>query len=588
MIALKGYEVRHKGNRLVQDIAFEVNNGAALGVVGESGSGKSISVLGALGLIDSKQLVFDGTLELLGESVKVGSANWRELLKKNYGKNIGVIYQDPMTALHPTIKCGEQLRESIHQEISQQERNELVNKALEEVGLDAEAAGKYPFQLSGGQQQRVMIAMATINKPKIIIADEPNTALDKASSEKIGKLIKSIQQSIQASLITISHDIGFVSEMSDQLMVMKSGAAGKYPFQLSGGQQQRVMIAMATINKPKIIIADEPNTALDKASSEKIGKLIKSIQQSIQASLITISHDIGFVSEMSDQLMVMKSGAIVEQGSTEEVLNRPKSLYTQALLACHPSVEKKGQYLPEVQDIMEGRSPELIEAVNTDEDRLLLKDIQPRYKKGKSYFYPLAEALSLRIASGAAVGLVGQSGSGKSSVAKCLIGWSESEGGKLILEDKEYAFPIKSWKDLRQEVQYVFQDPYGSLNPSKRILEQLIRPFVNNGFGNRKQAQQQAELMLSEVGLSASDGKKYPHEFSGGQRQRIVIARALMVSPKVLICDESVSALDLSVQAKILNLLKSLQISRGLSILFISHDQDVVSYFCDEVVELRN
>ncbi len=503
MIALKGYEVRHKGNRLVQDIAFEVNKGAALGVVGESGSGKSISVLGALGLIDSKPLVFDGTLELLGKSVKVGSANWRELLKKNYGKNIGVIYQDPMTALHPTIKCGEQLRESIHQEISQQEKNLLVNKALEEVGLDVEAAGKYPFQLSGGQQQRVMIAMATINKPKIIIADEPNTALDKASSEKIGKLIKSIQQSIQASLITISHDIGFVSEMSDQLMVMKSGA-------------------------------------------------------------------------------------IVEQGPTEEVLKRPKSLYTQALLACHPSVEKKGQYLPEVQDIMEGRSPELIEAVKTDEDRLLLKDIQPRYKKGKSYFYPLAEALSLRIASGAAVGLVGQSGSGKSSVAKCLIGWSESEGGKLILEDKEYAFPIKSWKDLRKEVQYVFQDPYGSLNPSKRILEQLIRPFVNNGFGNRKQAQQQAELMLSEVGLSASDGKKYPHEFSGGQRQRIVIARALMVSPKVLICDESVSALDLSVQAKILNLLKSLQISRALSILFISHDQDVVSYFCDEVVELRN
>ena len=348
------------------------------------------------------------------------------------------------------------------------------------------------------------------------------------------------------------------------------------------------MIAMAMINNPKLIIADEPNTALDKKNSDQIAELIGRLSNEIGSALLLISHDIDFIAQMSSRIAVMQKGEVVETAVTDQILNNPQHPYTKALLACKPDANKSDYYLAEIEDFMENKTIEKIPNVTASTERLAVKNINPVYGKGKDVFYPLKSALAFSIDEGKTLGLVGGSGSGKSSVAKCLVGWNESEGGLLKLEDKTYTLPIKSWKEIRTKVQYVFQDPYGSLNPSLNILNQLSSPFVNNNLGSYKDAKIKAESLIVEVGLKPEDLLKYPHAFSGGQRQRIVIARALMLDPSVLICDESVSALDLSVQAKILNLLKRLQISRGLSILFISHDKEVVDYFCDEVITLAS
>lgn len=504
MISLKNYSVKDptKGY-LAKEVSLSLNKGEALGIVGESGSGKSMCALGMLGLISSNSLVFTGELQLFDEHIVIGSSDWKRQCQQFFGSDIGVIYQDPMTAMHPTIKCGEQLFEAIKSEQNKREKKDHCEHVIQKVGLDSSCLKKYPFQLSGGQQQRVMIAMAMINNPKLIIADEPNTALDKKNSDQIAELIG-----------RLSNEIG--------------------------------------------------------------------------SALLLISHDIDFIAQMSSRIAVMQKGEVVETAVTDQILNNPQHPYTKALLACKPDANKSDYYLAEIEDFMENKTIEKIPNVTASTERLAVKNINPVYGKGKDVFYPLKSALAFSIDEGKTLGLVGGSGSGKSSVAKCLVGWNESEGGLLKLEDKTYTLPIKSWKEIRTKVQYVFQDPYGSLNPSLNILNQLSSPFVNNNLGSYKDAKIKAESLIVEVGLKPEDLLKYPHAFSGGQRQRIVIARALMLDPSVLICDESVSALDLSVQAKILNLLKRLQISRGVSILFISHDKDVVDYFCDEVITLAS
>ncbi|MGB0166731.1 MAG: ABC transporter ATP-binding protein [Luteibaculum sp.] len=500
MISLENYQVSGaSGELLVDQLSFQLKPGEALGIVGESGSGKSLSALGIFGLVPSSKLSYSGQLTLLNQQIIVGSPDWRNTCRQYFGREIGFIFQDPMSSLHPTKKCIYQIREAIHSPDKKLNWKVELSNMLEKVGLSMELAKKYPFQLSGGQQQRIMIAMALINEPKLIIADEPNTALD----------------------------------------------------------------------------AD---------TSKEIGRLIKALCRELNASLVVVSHDLHFVEELSDQILVLNSGKTMECGLAKEVFKEPKSLYTKELLASKPEASKKGHFLSEVGNSKD-QNQEVIPSTIEESSALETLLLNPVYGKDKKLYQPLKQPISFTLKKGAVLGLVGASGSGKSSIAKSLVGWVDANG-QVRIENETKDLRDINWKSFRKEVQYVFQDPYSSLNPSRRVLSQLCDPFLHNKLGTRKEAEEKAKSLLQEVGLREADAKKYPHEFSGGQRQRIVIARALMLSPKLLICDECVSALDLSVQAKVLNLLKRLQIKYGLSILFISHDKDVIEYFCDEVIEI--
>jgi peptide/nickel transport system ATP-binding protein len=502
----------------VRGLSLQLAAGKTLAIVGESGSGKSLTALSLMGLLPvNAQVGGSMVLSEKGKSPRelngMAEASWRQLR----GKTMGMVFQEPMSALNPVMTVGKQLRESIqtHQAISAKEAKAKAIEWLEKVKLP--------------------------------------------SPDKIYK---------------------------------------RYPHQLSGGQKQRIMIAMAMCCNPSLLIADEPTTALDATVQQEIISLMRDLQQQTGAALIFITHDLALASEIADDVLVLYKGAVVEYGPAREVLTQPQQLYTQALLACRPDTRNKGKRLPIVADFTAGgtREPVLqaLEPVLPGAVLLQVKDMavwfpEERNLLGKPLnYFKAVDGVSFELRSGETLGLVGESGCGKSTVSKALMGLAPIHSGSAQLGSTELAqLRSRDWQPVRRKMQMVFQDPFASLNPRMTVGAIITEPLLVHSIMSQKEAAQEAGRLLEMVQLPAASASRYPHQFSGGQRQRIGIARALSLKPQVLICDESVSALDVSVQAQVLNLLKDLQRTFGLAYLFISHDLSVVHYMSDRVMVMR-
>lgn len=370
----------------------------------------------------------------------------------------------------------------------------------------------------------------------------------------------------------------------------------RYPHQLSGGQKQRVMIAMAMCNNPALIIADEPTTALDVTVQQEVITLMKQLQQEHGTAMIFITHDLALASEISDDVMVMYKGEVVEHGQTANVLYNPQHVYTKALLACKPNVDTKGKRLPIVADFMNGdtHGSGTYKATTITDTILQVNNLRVWFTENKDWlgkpvnYFKAVDNVSFELKRGEVLGLVGESGCGKSTISKSLMGLLPVSDGQILFNGEDLAkLPPKEWARVRRQIQLIFQDPYASLNPRMTIGDMLMEPMRTHRVVTNSELKKEAQRLLDLVHLPADAMKRYAHQFSGGQRQRIGIARALALRPQLLICDESVSALDVSVQAQILNLLKELQREFQLTYLFISHDLNVVHYMSDRVMVMQ-
>ena len=511
----------------VKNISFTVAAGEMVAIVGESGSGKSVTALSVLKLLPSKTSV-KGKLVFLSkgkDSLDLLEATDKAMTSIR-GKEIAMIFQEPMSSLNPLLTCGYQMIEAIqlHEQISSVAAKKRAIDLFKKVNL--------PF-------------------PETII--------------------------------------------------------NRYPHQLSGGQKQRVMIAMAISCNPSLLIADEPTTALDVTVQKTILQLIKELQLQMGLGVIFITHDLSMVSEIADSVIVMYQGEIVEQGITSEVLQNPKHPYTKALMACRPSLHPKGERLPVVSDFLvpqnkSNENPILLDTqsiglFNSTPTEIVLQveNLTMHFFEKKSWFkksVPTIKALdgiNLTIKKGEIVGLVGESGCGKTTLVKAILQLIKPSSGKIILNGMNLPDLSKmAMRSIRKDLQIVFQDPYGSLNPRLTIGAAIEEPLKVHGiFKNQEQRKNRVLELLDKVKLQPEHFNRYPHEFSGGQRQRICIARALALNPSFLIFDESVSALDVSVQAQVLNLLNDLRLEFGFTAIFISHDLSVVRYISDRILVME-
>ncbi|HBI2489343.1 ABC transporter ATP-binding protein [Acinetobacter baumannii] len=510
----------------VKGISFDIPTNTTVALVGESGSGKSVTSLATMGLlpvgqskIDEKsKIIFEGK-DLLGLS--------RTEMRKICGKDIAMIFQEPMSSLNPVFTVGNQIAEvlCLHMGMSRKQARQRVLELLKEVGIPS-----------------------------------PETKID------------------------------------------------AYPNQLSGGQQQRVMIAMAIACEPKLLIADEPTTALDVTIQKQIIDLLESLRQRRQMSMLFITHDLALVGEIADQVIVMRHGEIREQGTAEQVLEQPKDVYTRALLYCRPQMSQRPYRLPVTSDFMRQENNILVEqsfdvseiperkrGLNGDEHIILeVKDLKKSFYSRKGLFgkeeFQAVKGVSFKLAKGKTLGLVGESGSGKTTVGLLLMRLHQASGGQALIEGKDIlSLTEKEFAKYQRKIQIIFQNPYASLNPRFTIGQILLEPMQIHGIGKDDAERKQIALgLLERVNLPEQAYYRYPHEFSGGQRQRIAIARCLTLKPEILICDESVSALDVSVQVQVLNLLQDLQDEFGLSYIFISHDLSVVKYISDQVMVMNH
>lgn len=510
----------------MKGISFDIPTNTTVALVGESGSGKSVTSLATMGLlpvgqskIDEKsKIIFEGK-DLLGLS--------RTEMRKICGKDIAMIFQEPMSSLNPVFTVGNQIAEvlCLHMDMSRKQARQRVLELLKEVGIPS-----------------------------------PETKID------------------------------------------------AYPNQLSGGQQQRVMIAMAIACEPKLLIADEPTTALDVTIQKQIIDLLESLRQRRQMSMLFITHDLALVGEIADQVIVMRHGEIREQGTAEQVLEQPKDVYTRALLYCRPQMPQRPYRLPITSDFMRQENNILVEqsfdvseiperkrGLNGDEQIILeVKDLKKSFYSRKGLFgkeeFQAVKGVSFKLAKGKTLGLVGESGSGKTTVGLLLMRLHQASGGQALIEGKDIlSLTEKEFAKYQRKIQIIFQNPYASLNPRFTIGQILLEPMQIHGIGKDDAERKQIALgLLERVNLPEQAYYRYPHEFSGGQRQRIAIARCLTLKPEILICDESVSALDVSVQAQVLNLLQDLQDEFGLSYIFISHDLSVVKYISDQVMVMNH
>ena len=516
---------------VVHGIDFEVFAGRTLGIVGESGSGKSVSNLAVMHLLDRK------VSRVKADAMRLEGLDFKDFNEKQMaevrGKRIAMIFQEPMTSLNPVYRCGHQVSEMIrqHEEVTKQVARERVIALFKQVMLP-----------------------------------RPETIYD------------------------------------------------SYPHELSGGQKQRVMIAMAIACHPQVLIADEPTTALDVTVQKEILKLLRQLQRETGMGMVFITHDLGVVSEIADDVAVMHHGEILEHGEVRQVLEHPQHPYTKGLLACRPPMKVRLKKLPTVKEFLDGqwtggKEQILRELQITDEERLqhlkalyaqkpLLKveRLQTWYPLKKGVFgrvydhVKAVDGVSLEVYEGETLGLVGESGCGKTTLGRSILRLQEPTGGKVFFDGVEVtALKAAALRDFRKQAQIVFQDPYSSLNPRIRIGEAIAEPLKVHGIEtDRRKCRDIVCDLLEQVGLEAAHYDRYPHEFSGGQRQRICIARALAVTPRLVICDESVSALDVSVQAQVLNLLNRLKEERHLTYIFISHDLGVVRFMSDRVLVMYN
>lgn len=520
-------------NEAVHGVDFEVFEGKTLGVVGESGSGKSVSNLAVMQLLDRrKSRIESDSIILEGNDI---SCYTDDEMTDVRGKKIAMIFQEPMTSLNPVYKCGFQVMEAILE--TQKPRNSETQKLKEKV-LE-------------------LFRKVLLPNPEIIFE--------------------------------------------------------KYPHELSGGQKQRVMIAMALVSNPKVLIADEPTTALDVTVQKEILKLLKDLQRENGMGMIFITHDLGVVSEIADDVIVMNKGVIVEKGTTSEILNNPQHPYTKGLIACRPPLTYRLERLPVVKEFLDGVWKDEQQIMNellvTDEERdkyhkelyskesiLKVEHLRTWYPLrkgvfGRTYDYiKSVDDVSFDVFPGETLGLVGESGCGKTTLGRSILRLVEPTSGSVFFEGRDVAkMNAAELREYRKSAQIIFQDPYSSLNPRISIGEAIAEPMMVHGI--EKDANKRRDKvcsLLEEVGLEADYYRRYPHEFSGGQRQRICIARALALNPKLIICDESVSALDVSVQAQVLNLLNRLKKEFHFTYIFISHDLSVVRFMSDRVVVMYN
>ena len=544
----------------IHGIDLDVFAGRTLGLVGESGSGKSVSSLAVMRLLNEKMSrIKADSIQIEGEEIKDFSEKQMANVR---GKRIAMIFQEPMTSLNPVYKCGYQVSEMI-------------------------------LQHEGG--------------PALRQAQGPLPVSKKAAKERVISLFK-------------------------QVMLPRPEAIyNSYPHELSGGQKQRVMIAMAIACNPKLLIADEPTTALDVTVQLEILKLLRKLQTETGMGMIFITHDLGVVAEIADDVTVMHNGEILERGTVQQILSHPQHPYTQGLLACRPPMDVRLKRLPIVKEFLDGQwkggKEQILNdlQITAEERQSHLKQLysQPPLLKveGLKTWYPLRKGVfgrvydyvkavddvSLEVYEGETLGLVGESGCGKTTLGRSILRLAEPTGGKVWFDGVEVtALKGQALRDFRKQAQIVFQDPYSSLNPRITIGEAIAEPMRVHGIRGhelRDAVRSEAQLrdaigdkelrdavcdLLEQVGLDASHYNRYPHEFSGGQRQRICIARALAVNPRLVICDESVSALDVSVQAQVLNLLNRLKAERHLTYIFISHDLSVVRFMSDRVVVMYN
>ncbi len=546
--------------RAVDGISFQIPFGHTLGIVGESGSGKSVTSLSIMRLLATSARIESGKIVLLGRDlVKLPEPAMRSIR----GQSVSMIFQEPMTSLNPVYTVGSQVAEAIivHQRASHREARERTIALFREVGIP-----------------------------------QPEQRVD------------------------------------------------SYPHQMSGGQKQRVMIAMALSCNPQLLIADEPTTALDVTVQAQILQLLRQLRDQRGMSILFITHDLGVIAEIADEVLVMYRGEMVEQGPVLEIFAKPQHPYTKGLLACRPRLDTKYRRLPTVDDFMEVKSIngqiEILEKPMTDERYLELTaegrgavlhpkselaamghpweetpraadavtieegvrpllevvDLAVHFPVKKGIFsrtkdhIRAVDGVSFRIYRGQTLGLVGESGCGKTTTGRAILRLIEPTAGKILLDGTDVrSLTGRELRRLRSRMQIVFQDPYGSLDPRMTIESAITEPMAIQGlYGTRKERRERAASLLEEVGMSPDHLRRYPHEFSGGQRQRICIARALAVEPELLICDESVSALDVSVQAQVLNLFNDLQHRRGLTYLFISHDLSVVKFMADMMAVMNN
>jgi peptide/nickel transport system ATP-binding protein len=501
--------------RAVKGISFDIPTNTTVALVGESGSGKSVSAMAILGLLPENAIVAPESKVLYGgrDLLKASLAELQDIR----GKDISVIFQEPMTSLNPVFTVGEQIAEvlRLHMGMSMRQAQARAVELLNEVGI-------------------------------------PNPQL----------------------------------------------RVNSYPHEMSGGQQQRVMIAMAIACEPKLLIADEPTTALDVTIQKQILDLIAGLQSTHHMSVLFITHDLGVVGDIADHVVVMQNGQIQEQGTVRQIFEHPQHPYTKALLACRPRLDRRPKRLPVIDDFIKGEGrvnyEERKRGTNPSDPIILeVKDLTKTFFLKEGLFgkraIPAVKDVSFRLAKGKTLGLVGESGSGKTTVGLTLMRLHEATGGKVLFEGTDLlALTERQMMAYRRRIQIIFQNPYASLNPRFTVGQILVEPMKIHNIGrDQNERVSMAFQLLKRVGLAEASFYKYPHEFSGGQRQRIAIARCLTMKPDVLICDESVSALDVSVQAQVLNLLQDLQDEFGLSYIFISHDLAVVKYISDQVMVMN-
>ncbi len=525
MLSIENLSIAFNQETVLKNLSYTISKGESVGIVGESGSGKSITALSIMGLLPQSAKITTGKIILKynnQQQIDLVRAN-SEQHRKVRGKIVSMIFQEPMTSLNPSMRCGEQVVEAL-----------ILHNSLK-------------------------------------------------TSEAKQKCITLFEEMM----------------LPDPLKVFTS-----YPHQLSGGQKQRVMIAMALAGNPLLLIADEPTTALDVTVQQEIIGLLKRIVSQRSMSLIFISHDLGVVKEISERLIVLKDGEMVEIGQTSTLLSNPKHNYTKGLIKCRPPIDSRPFRLHTIQDFVDktdwlpsqDKAAENItntqNLIPTGDPLLHISNLSVSYITKKNFWGSPKEQffavnnLNVDLYPNETLGLVGESGCGKTTLGRAILGLTPIANGEILYKGNSLINMTRSEiKQFRQEVQLVFQDPFSSLNPRHTIGQMLMEPikFYNLASG-QKALRQRAMEMLEMVSMPTDSFYRYPHEFSGGQRQRIAIARALTVNPKVLVCDEMVSALDVSIQAHILNLLNRLKRDLNLTYLFISHDLTVVKYMSNRIL----
>ena len=508
-------------NEVLHGISYDLFANEILGIVGESGSGKSVASLAIMGLLPPKKSVIgSGEIVFRNEDLLHYSQTQLEALR---GQKIAMIFQEPMSALNPSMSCGTQVEE-------------------------------------------ILLQHTSISK--------------KAAKDEVIRLFNDVK------------------------IPTPNETFKKYPHEISGGQQQRVMIAMAIACKPDVLIADEPTTALDVTVQKDIIALLKTLQEESKMSVIFISHDLALVSEIADRILVMYKGDIVESGTTKSVFKTPKEDYTKALIGARPTLKLRLKQLPTISDFL---SDTISKTVISKSDRaekhkeiysqaplLEVINLEKTYFSKASFFgtrtaFKAVDVVSFKVYSGETMGLVGESGCGKSTLGKAILQLDKATAGTLKYKGNDITnLSKKELRSLRKEIQIIFQDPYASLNPRLTVGKAIMEPMkVHKLFSSDAERKAKTIEILEKVGLEASHFERYPHVFSGGQRQRIGIARTIAVEPKLIICDESVSALDISVQAQVLNLLNALKEDYGFTYIFISHDLAVVKFMSDQLMVMN-